>query len=160
MKQIYQSLFIIIFMLIFSSSLSLAQENPWFDMINCSFCKNLTIHEGLLDNTTWEHYEITNGIVSITTVNDNFKAAYEDVGMKMQEVADLFQKGEILPLCNMCMAIGELIQLGIKSETVKTKHGDFTIMTSDKPEIIEKLKNWARRTNEEMEKMSAIPEKE
>lgn len=154
--------FIIIAAVLFtlSGTLSHADEEPWFDLANCSFCKNLTVPEGLMDNTTWEHYEISNGIVSLTTVNDNYREAYEEVGKKMQEVADRFQKGEVLPLCNMCTALSELMKLGFEYETVKTRHGDITIMTSDNPEIIEKLKNWARRTNEEMEKFSVKPEKE
>ncbi|MBN1213758.1 MAG: hypothetical protein JXA92_14385 [candidate division Zixibacteria bacterium] len=160
MKKLYLSLLLIATAVVFLFSFTTADEKPWFDMEHCGFCKILTEYEGLLDNMTWEHYEISNGIVSISAVKDDYREAFDEVGIRMKEVGERVMKGEEVPLCGMCTAMGHFFARGVKYEQVKTKNGDFTIMTSDNPEVVEEMKKWARRTNEEMEKFLAAKKKE
>ena len=140
MRKLYPSLLLIAITVVFLFSLSTADEKPWLDMEHCSFCKILYEYEGLMDNLTWEHYEISNGFVTIPTVNDDYKEAFDEVGVRMQEVNDKIMQGEEVPLCGMCTAMGQLFRQGVAFEQVRTKTGDFSIMTSDDPEVVEELK--------------------
>jgi len=160
MKKLYPSLLLITIAVVFLFSFSAADEKPWFDMEHCGFCKILTEYEGLLDNMTWDHYEISNGIVTISTVSEDYREAFDEVGTRMKEVGDKVLRGEEVPLCGMCSAMGQFFSQGVKYEQVKTKNGDFSIMTSDKPEVVEEMKKWTRRTNEEMEKFLAAKKQE
>ena len=113
-------------------------EQPWFDMENCAFCKHLTSDPGLLQNTTWEHHNIKNGIISVTTVQGSeHLEAYFAAGEKMQEESKKMMNGEQVPMCNMCQAMGGCMAKGLACEMVNTKHGSVAIFTSDKPELYE-----------------------
>ena len=44
----------------------------WFDMAECSFCKNLVEDPELMAHTTWEGHNISNGAVYIMTVEPEY----------------------------------------------------------------------------------------
>jgi hypothetical protein len=159
MKKPFSHLFLIMLVAVLLFSFSNADEKPWFDMEHCSFCKILTEYDGLLDNMTWEHYPISNGVVTISTVNDAYREAYDEVGTRMQAVGQKVMQGEELPLCQMCATFGTFFSRGAKYEKVATKKGDFSLMTSDDPELVKEMHEWARHTNEEMAKFTASKNK-
>jgi len=131
------------------------EEGPWFDMVNCDFCKNLTEDPNLMPNMTWEHHMITNGMLTVTTVKPEAMESYKKVMAAMQATADKAQKGEEVKMCNFCKGHGELMMAGVTMDYVLTQHGDVMIMTSDKPELVEKIKKFGQRTMDEMKKMEA-----
>jgi hypothetical protein len=129
-----------------------AGDKPWFDM-NCSMCKNLYGVEGLMENMSWEQLDISNGIVSVTTVTKDYLPAYREAHMGMKETGMMLQKGEMLPICGSCTAFGVFMTKGVNQEYAETTHGDVWIVTSDDDEVVAEIKAWAQRNRDELAKM-------
>jgi hypothetical protein len=146
--------------MILVSVLIQADEKAWFDLENCDFCKQLTTPPDLLENMGWEHYNISNGLISVTTVNDGYMEAYLAAQARMEETGKKMQKGEPVKMCNMCMAMGKLMMKGVKMENIQTQHGDILLMTSDDPEVVKEIQAWGKRNNDEMAKMEQSEKKQ
>jgi hypothetical protein len=131
------------------------EEKPWFDMEKCGFCKHLLEDPEMLDHCTWEHHNLEDGMMSVSTVEKEYLPSYREAMAKMQEVGEKMEQGEMVPMCGMCTAMGELMQKGAEWEYVQTEHGDIMIMTSDDPEVIAELHAFSDKTNAELEKMMA-----
>ncbi len=141
--------------LVMTISVVNAQESPWFDMEKCEFCKSLSTDPELLPNLGWEHYNIANGVVTITTVPPKLNESYEVVRAHMMAVSEKAMSGEKLDMCGMCNAMGGLMMKGVAHEEVKTQHGYLGFMTSDNVELQKEIHAWSDRTNEELKKMEA-----
>ena len=131
-------------------ALTSAEEGPWFDMENCAFCKNMVKDQGLLTHTSWEHHNINNGIVSVSTVTDDYLPAFRTAMEGMEKVGESMKKGEMPMMCNMCKAMGALMQKGATYQSIMTKHGSVTLMTSADPEVVKEIQAWGTRTTKEL----------
>jgi len=127
-----------------------SDSDSWFDMENCAFCKNFIKDPGLLKNMTWENYNISNGIVSLTTVSDDYKDSYKAAMVQMGEVEKQLQTGAKLQTCNMCREMGDIYIKGAKCDYVETKHGMVSIMTASDPVLVTRLQAWSKRNTEEL----------
>ena len=144
-----------------SFSISAAQDRPWFDMENCAFCKNLLAEEGLLDHITkWEHHNVDNGSVSITVVDKDYLEAYLRAMHNMDEVAKRVQQGEKLPMCSMCQAYTQVMEMGAKWDEVQSDNMFVSIWYSDDPEVVARIHAVTNTTNDEMKKMQEKMEAE
>jgi hypothetical protein len=143
---------------ILASASLLAGEAPWFDMANCEMCKPLADEPNLLMNMSWEQHNISNGIVSVTTVKEDYMGAYRKAQVRMEEVSKRLQKGEKVALCGGCTAVGQIMMKGVHSEAVPTSHGEVWILTSADPQVVTELQAWGARNTEEMNKV--VPKKE
>jgi hypothetical protein len=133
-----------------------AAEKPWFDMVNCSFCKHLVKDTMLLKNMTWNHYDISNGLLAVTTVKPEYKAAYLEAMKAMEQVGQDMMSGKIqAQMCGHCENYGKLMMSGAHMEYIPAKEGDIVLMTSDKPEIVTQLKAFAQKNREELAKWEA-----
>ena len=139
---------------------TMAADKPWFDMPNCDFCKHLMTDPALLDNMTWEHHNISNGLVTITTVNKEYMDAYKKANEAMEETGKMMEQGEEVKMCGSCTEYGNLMMAGIKIEHFATLHGHVTIMTSDKPELVAKIQAWGKHNTDEMKKMEQMGKEE
>ena len=132
-------------------------EAMWFDLENCAFCKHLTKDPQLMQNMSWEHHDISNGVVTITVVKPEFKKAYKEAEAAMMELGKKMEAGEVNPaevkMCGHCQHYGKLVAMGAKMEHVQGKYADVTLMTSDKPELVKEIKGFAQRNRDEMAKM-------
>lgn len=137
------------------SGAAVGGDEPWFDMEHCSFCKNLTTDPELLHHMTWEQYNLSNGIVSITTVDQAYADSFAKAQAAMAAVAHELQQGKQLPLCHSCMAMGMIMMKGPKSERIETKNGEVWIMTSDDPAVVKQMQDWAAHNMAELAKMEA-----
>jgi hypothetical protein len=131
----------------------------WFDMEGCEFCKHMMTDPKLMDNMTWECHDITNGAVMITTVKPESRKSY-DMAMKgMMELGNKMKSGEVDPMkvkmCGHCMAYGQLMEKGMKTDYVMGTNADVTILTSDKPEMVAEIKTFAQKNRDEMKKWEA-----
>jgi hypothetical protein len=133
-----------------------AGDEPWFDMVNCEMCKPLGNNPELLMNMSWEIFELSNGMLLLSTVDKAFEEPYKEVGVAMQKVIDRIMAGEEVQLCNSCKAMNMIYMKQPKVETFLTEHGDVTVMTSDDPELVAEMHAWAKRTNEELAKYEAM----
>jgi hypothetical protein len=138
-----------------ASTLTIAGEGSWFDMENCAFCKNLMEPPDMLQHANWEHHNISNGIVSVVTVDKKYIKDWRAAEAKMEEMGKKMEKGEQVKMCNACMAMGKLMMMGAKWENVNTTHGGVSLMTSDKPETVKEIQAWGKKTMDELAKMEA-----
>jgi hypothetical protein len=138
--------------LVVAFSIVQAGDEPWFDMENCSFCKNLATEPGLLDHMTWEQHNISNGMVSVTWVDEKYMDEYKTAYDNMEKVGKRLEAGEQLPMCQSCMTFGMLMMKGVKQESAKLTHGDVWIVTSDDPAVVKQIQDWATRNMEELKK--------
>ncbi len=132
-------------------------EKPWFDMKNCEFCSNLCKDPHLLENMTWNHYDISNGLMSITTVKPEYRESYLEAQKAMQALGEEMMAGKKeVKMCGMCENYGKLSGLGAKVEVINAKEGDVVLMTSDNPEVVKLIHEHGQRTREEMAKMESM----
>lgn len=134
-----------------------AVETPWFDMENCAFCKHLLKDPKLMENMVWEHHDISNGLLMVTTVNPECKKSHQEAMQAMMDLGQKLEKGEVdmkdLKMCGSCQHWGMLEEMGAKFEQVQGKTADIMLMTSDKPEVVNKIKEYGQRSREELVKM-------
>ncbi len=136
------------------AGIAFTDEPAWFDMDNCSFCQELTREPGLLDNMTWEHHNISNGVITVTTVAPKFEEAYLKSQQAMEKVAAKLAAGEEgVTMCGHCKSYGELMMAGAKIEHVAASKADILLITSDNPDIVTKIHKYGDRNREEMAKM-------
>ena len=132
-----------------------AGEKAWFDMENCGMCKPLAAKPELMMNMVWEHHNISNGIVSVTTVPEAYMDQYTAASMEMHKTGEMLMKGEAVELCGMCTALSGIMAKGARPEYVTTKTGSLMLVTSDDPEVVKSLQKWAKHNTDEMAKMKA-----
>jgi phosphosulfolactate synthase (CoM biosynthesis protein A) len=146
-------------MIFIIAGVAISGDKPWFDM-GCDLCKPFMEEPKLMETMGHEQYEISNGIVMVSTVEASLLPAYRTAHGKMMAEIDRVEKGDSLYMCGYCTTFGGLTEAGAKLEYVETKTGDITIMTGDKPELIADIKGMAQRTEEEMKKMEEMEKKE
>jgi len=129
-------------------------ESGWFDMENCAFCKNLVEDPGLLSHSTWENYNISNGSMSIMTVDPAYAESMARAGKAMEELGTKMQTGQVDPtkveMCGHCQAFGMLIMSGARLETIEGKVASVTLITSDDPKLVARIQEMTDRDNKEM----------
>lgn len=152
---------VVVSLVLLSFSMLAAQEKPWFDMENCAFCKNLAAEEGLMDHITkWDHHNVSNGSVCISVVDKECVEAYKRAMHNMEEVGKKLEQGEMLPMCGMCKAYGELMKMGAKWDEVESDNIFVSIMYSDNPDVVAAIHAVTNRTNDEIKKMEQMKEAE
>lgn len=127
-------------------------DAPWFDMENCSMCKNYS-SDGLMDHMSWESYNISNGFISVSTVEADFMEKFREALVNGKALGEKMMAGEEVALCNACTAYGSFITKGAMQEQVETSVGSVGIVTSDDPEVVKEMHAWVERTSDEMAKM-------
>ncbi|MFH1686807.1 MAG: hypothetical protein ABIE70_04715 [bacterium] len=131
-------------------------EAPWFDMVNCGFCKHLTEEAGFLEYANWENFVIDNGMMSVTTVPEEHMDALARINAKMEESGKKMETGEMIPMCGMCASMGQIFMSGkAKYSTYKIKNGEVALFTSSDPETIKAIQAHAKHTIDEYAKVMA-----
>ena len=138
------------------ATLAGAGDNAWFDMENCGMCSNLVEHPELMEHIKWEHYAIGNGIISVTTVEEDYVKEYRAVNMKMAEAGQRMMQGEKVEMCGSCSHLAGTMMKGAKPEFVETSAGAVMIVTSDDAAVVAELHKWAKKNMTELEKMRAM----
>ena len=131
-----------------------ATNVKWFDPANCDFCKNLIEDPHLMENMTHEFHDISNGCVSITTVKPEYREAYNKAMDAMMKLAKEMEDGTRNPMDvkmdGSCQAYGMLQMAGAKTEYVLSDNADVMVMTSDNPETVKKIHEYAERNRAEL----------
>ncbi len=145
-------------LMILAATSSVAQEQPkekpWFDMKNCDFCKNLLVDSMLMSNIVWEHHDISNGLMAVTLVKPEYMGSYQKAMDAMNKLGQEMTQGKTdVKMCNFCQAFGALMMAGARIENVHGDWGDVTLITSDNPETQKMIKDFGKRTRDEMAKM-------
>ena len=123
-----------------------AEEQVWFDVGNCAFCKHLGQEKGMLQNLRWETHLIEKGALTITQVPDEYKEAFDRAQEHMQDTAAKMQAGETMHVCGFCQSHGELMMAGINIESIDSDVVIVTLMTSDDEELVARIHAHAEKT--------------
>jgi len=108
----------------------LASDTPWFDFEHCAMCKPIMEQSGLMDHCTFEAHDLSNGMMTLVTVEPDYAAKFAKAGEGMQAVEGKLKAGEKLPLCGQCQDVMALMAAGAKMDEVMTEHGSAMVMTS------------------------------
>ena len=88
----------------------------------------------------FKNYNITNGVMTITTVDPEHKEAYMRAHKKMEELGTKMMSGEVDPttvkMCGHCQAYGGFMMKGVVFDYVQSEVGDIVLMTSATPETV------------------------
>jgi len=126
-------------------------ETTWFDPENCAFCKTLTEDPSTLKNMKGELHDISNGLAMITTVKPESLASYRKAREEMDKLGQEIMDGKTgVQVCNHCESYGNLVMTGAKFDNMKTETGEVTIISSEKPELLDSIREFGRRTREAM----------
>jgi hypothetical protein len=109
--------------------------------------------EGFMANVKWESYNISNGIMSVTTVAKDFGDKYTKAHDAMMVNWGRAEAGEKLKMCGMCEAYTAAWDESISMENIATETGYVGLTTSTNPETVVKLQAIVERTNKEMAAM-------
>ncbi len=137
--------------LIAVTTLTIAQEKPWLDQKNCTFCKTLLKDPQLLPSMTFEYHDISNGLLHLTVVKPEFHDSYMAAQHEMEKLASEAASGKTdIPMCGSCEYFGKLVMAGAKFEHISTCAGEILLITSDKPEVLDMIRYYGKRTRAEM----------
>lgn len=128
---------------------------PWFDMDHCPVCKSMTSNKELMEHMNWETFVIDNGMLCVTTFPASEKEAMAKCKKEMEEAIAKVKSGKTEDLCGCCISFGALLEAGAKQKEIETATGCITMLTSDKPEVVKKIQDHAKRTIEEFTALKA-----
>lgn len=134
------------------SSVSLSEDMAWHDMENCDFCKAWGEDPKLMDNMSHEQHLITNGVLTLMTVDDDYMDAFKKAGAANEKLGQKIMAGEKVAMCGSCQAMSSFFPRGARMEQIETKTGSIMLLTTTDTELITDMHKWAKRNNEEMEK--------
>jgi hypothetical protein len=127
-----------------------ADEGSWFDMQNCEYCKHLLEDPQLMNNMTWEHKSISNGMISIAKVQPAYLESYKKARAKMDAVSQRIMGGENVHICNMCKGMLSIQKAGANMNLVESDNVFIAVTTAENPEVVGMIHSWGERTNREM----------
>ncbi len=131
-------------------SSSPTREKLWFDSENCAFCSTLTRDPNLMKNMSLEYRDLTNGLLILATVKPESRASYARAREEMNNIGKEMMQGKNITTCGHCETYGKILQAGANYESIATDSGDATIFTTDKPELLGTIRDFARRSREAM----------
>lgn len=134
---------------------SATDSEPWFDMQGCACCKHMGENMDMMQDIKWENHTTKNGGMMTVVVPQQHKERWDSVCKAMHATGEKMQHGEDLPMCNFCQSWGELMQAGANFEEIKTDFGSVTLVTSDKPEVVEMIHQHFKKTQQAQQEMEA-----
>jgi len=132
-----------------------AQDSPWFDLENCSMCKSMTAEKGLMEHMEWENHLIESGMLSVTSVDPSYAAAFERAMTNMQATGEKLMTGKQMYLCGYCQGYGALMMAGATWEKVDSEAGHISLVTATDPAVVAQIREFGQRTIDEYAKMMA-----
>ena len=164
MKSISRAALILVPVFLLLAVGALAGEHPmkspsgWFDFEKCAFCKHLAEDPGLLSHCTWETHPISNGIMTIMTIDPEYAESFARAEKAMNGLGMDIQSGKVNPMtlemCGSCQAFGMLMMGGkVTNEEV---HGEAAIVhltVSKDAGVVERLHQMSERNTKEMAQM-------
>jgi cytochrome c553 len=129
-----------------SAQVHSGSEIPWFDMKQCAFCKNMAPLESRMAEISCDTHKVDNGMIMVSFVPEDLKDDMEQSHEKMMETAKQLESGKQLAMCGFCHQIGMLMSQGVKMQRLAGDHGEITLFTSEDPEMVKKIHEFADRT--------------
>ena len=129
-------------------------EDDWFDMENCAICKHMAEHAHIMPDIKWEMTATEKGMITVAVIPEKHQAIMKDAHKKMKKTIAKLEAGEKMDLCGFCTSYGSLKEAGANIEEFETDGGIMiTLVTAERPELIEKIHQHAKKSMEEHKKM-------
>lgn len=128
------------------------EEKPWFDLKNCAFCKEIDAQPGLADHMKHQYFNVESGIMCVSHIDKEYLPAFEKAQAGMGKVVEAIKAGQIPPMCQHCMKIGEFTAAGVKMEQFQPDFGFVMLWTSPDTAMVSNLHAFGDRNNAEMAK--------
>ncbi len=145
-------LFAVLLVIFIMATFGTAEDKAWFDFVNCDFCKHFTTDSLLTKNMVWEQYEISNGLLVVTTVKPEFMESYRAATAEMKKLGEAMMAGTVTDVktCGHCDYYGIMMQSGAKFENVETVMGDIDLITTGDEKVLKMIKTYADNNDKAM----------
>lgn len=126
---------------------------PWFDLQNCAFCKEIAAQPGLAEQFNHEYHMLHNGMMSITHVGNDFKDAFAKAQQGMQGVIKDMQAGKEVKMCRHCSTLGSLYQMGVMPDQITRGEDIIVVYTSSDTATVRKIQEFGKNSADAMTAM-------
>lgn len=144
-------------LIIVSASLIVADETEiaWFDTKECAFCAEVAKQPGLAEHMRHEYHNISDGIVTLTYIDQDYRDEFANMQSGMQKVAASMTPTSMPKMCGHCAKIGEFYMKGVKMEPVPSEAVTIFIYHSTDTAMVRDIQAFGARCTEEFAKMKA-----
>ena len=149
---------IVIALMVVCTAVWAEKETAWFDFQTCAFCKNFDLGAGeyLVDHMQGKYHTMTNGILAIMVIEDEYKDKFAKANEAMMKVGEEMETtGKVPQMCGHCTKYGELFAKGAQAQDFSSDVAIAYMMTADNPELVKELHAFAEKNNAEMAKWDA-----
>lgn len=119
---------------------------PWFDLQNCAFCKQIGAQPGLAEQFNHEYHMLHNGVMSITHVGKEYKDAFAKAQLGMKDVIKEMQAGKEVKMCRHCSTLGSFYQLGVMPDQITRGEDIIVVYTSADTATVRKLQEFGKNS--------------
>jgi hypothetical protein len=104
---------------------------------------------------SWELHDISNGALALTVVKPEAEHSYQEAMDAMEKLgAEMAQGKTDVKMCASCEHFVKMTMSGAKFEHVHTCAGDVVLITSDKPEVLSMIREYAERSRKALTELS------
>ena len=135
----------------FVAPLPAGEEQAWFDLDNCGICKNFNAEKGLMDAIKWETHKISNGMLTVSTIDPEYKEAFGRAQVATMKTVEKMQGGESTHLCGFCTSYGALMMSGAQAQEIETEVGKISLITASDEAVVKAIHEHAQHTIDEYE---------
>lgn len=129
-------------------------DKPWFDLENCSFCREFSKQPGLLEHSHSEYHNLKNGVISVFYVDPGFDDELAAAMTGMNAVAANMGPDKPMPaMCEHCAVYGGLRSNPlVQMEDIQSGDRYISVMTSSDAATVAQLQAFGKKNNEEQKK--------
>jgi hypothetical protein len=153
-----RSLFAVFLILMLVSAVLVVADDTeiaWFDTKECAFCAEVAKQPGLADHMRHEYHNISDGIVTVTYIDKDYRDEFANMQAGMQKVAGSMNPTSMPKMCGHCAKIGEFYMKGVKMEPVPSEEVIIFLYRSADTAMVRDIQAFGARCTEEFAKMKA-----
>ena len=116
-----------------------AEDKPWFDLEKCGFCRQIGAQPGLVDHMKSEYFDLRNGMLSVTHIDNDYVPAYKKALEGMRPVVKDLQAGKPVYTCRHCTELGALYMAGVATDEVESGENIYVVYSSSDSTLIARI---------------------
>ncbi len=128
--------------------IAFAADEPWFDLKKCAFCKTLADQPGLVDHMKTEYFNLHNGMMSITHIDNEYLPAFAKAQEAMKPVIQDLQAGKKVYTCPHCTTLGNLMMSGVLPDQVRSGENIIVVYTSNDSTMVARIQDFGKKSAE------------
>ena len=116
-----------------------AEEQPWFDLEKCGFCKQIGAQPGLVDHMKSDYFDLRNGMLSVTHIDTEYLPAFKKALEGMRPVVQDLAAGKPVYTCRHCTELGALYMAGVAPEQVESGENIYVVYQATDSTLIARI---------------------